>query len=103
MIQFARLERGVHGRYLNPEENGGQAAILISTSRKLGGEQAVWDTLVHETAHHAVYELCQADSGGHGPIFCNVANTMAERLGYDGAIRPETDDAIYWPGSLRPR
>jgi hypothetical protein len=100
-IHFRSLELGVHGRYFNQNETGRRGLIVISPSRIHDGETAVWDTLVHEVAHHAVFELCCADSSDHGVVFCNVANTMAERLGYVGRIGPETRQALYWPGSLR--
>jgi hypothetical protein len=103
-ICFATLEPGVKGKYLNDiETQTGRPAILISSSRRLHGPLFIYDTLVHEVAHHAVYELCRPDSSGHGPIFCNVANTMAERLGYQGRIQPETLRALHWPGSLAGR
>jgi len=98
---FAPLEFGVHGRYLNRRETRGRAKILIALTRCRDGEEAVWDTLVHEVAHHAVAEICRPDDGDHGTIFCNVANDMAPRLGYEGRIMRETRRARYWPGSLR--
>ncbi len=100
-IRFHFLELGIHGRYLNRNETGGNPKILIATSRRASGQNAVWDTLVPEVAHHAVFELCRADSSGHGIVFCNVANTMAERLGFKGKIQPESRRASYWSGCLR--
>jgi hypothetical protein len=102
-IRFASLELGIHGRYLNARETGRRGLILIATSRRFQGRIAVWDTFVHEVEHHAVFELCCEDASGHGIVFCNVANTMAQRFGYRGSIQPETNAALYWPGSLRRR
>lgn len=100
-IRFERLEVGVRGRYFNRSETGSRAQILIAPARRALGPAAVWDTLLHEVAHHVVYELCATDSSSHGVVFCNVANEMAKRLGLVGTIRPETRDALYWPACLR--
>lgn len=100
-LRFHALELGVHGRYLNCQETGTGARILISYVRRMAGELAVYDTLVHEVAHHAVFELCCEDDGDHGTVFCNVANEMAVRLGYKGTVKPHSRDAKFWPGCLR--
>lgn len=65
------------------------------------GRMFVADSLLHELVHHALRTETGDVDNSHGRRFVALANSLGAQLGLP-EVEANTDDAIWWPQSVRP-